>query len=61
MTIIYHHTDPHHTRLTPHLLLARALQLGKYPMSKIFCQKVTRQVIICNERYYAMGRYLSVV
>jgi hypothetical protein len=52
---------PHHTGLTPDLLLARALRWGKYPLSKIFCAKVTRQVIICNERYNAMGRYLSVV
>jgi hypothetical protein len=37
---------PHHTRLPPDLLLARALRLGKYPVSKIFCAKVTRQVII---------------
>lgn len=37
---------PHHTRLPPDLLLARALRLGKYPLSKIFCAKVTRQVII---------------
>jgi hypothetical protein len=52
---------PHHTGVGPNLRLARALRLGKYPLSKIFCAKVTRQVIICNERYNAMGRYLSVV
>jgi hypothetical protein len=45
-TITSQHTDPHHTRLPPDLLLARALRLGKYPMSKILWGKVTRQVII---------------
>jgi hypothetical protein len=45
-TISYQRTDPHHTRLTPDLLLARHGRWGKYPMSKIFCAKVTRQVII---------------
>jgi hypothetical protein len=60
-TITSQHTATHPTRLPPDLLLARALRLGKYPMSKIFCAKVTRQVIIYQERYNAMGRYLSVV
>ena len=27
----------HHTRLTPHLRLARTPQQGKYPVSKNFC------------------------
>jgi hypothetical protein len=52
---------PHHTGVGPTLRLARTLQRGKYPVSKIFWEKVTRQVIIYNERYNAMVRYLSVV
>jgi hypothetical protein len=36
---------PHHTRLTPTLLLARALRLGKYPLSKILWGKVNSQQI----------------
>ncbi len=52
---------PHHTRVGPNLSLARTLQRGKYPVSKDLLGKVTRQVIIYNERYNAMGRYLSVV
>ena len=40
------HSLPHHTRLTPAPLLARALRLGKYPLSKDLWGKVTRQVII---------------
>jgi hypothetical protein len=56
--ISYQRTDPHHTRLPPTLLLARALRWGKYPMSKIFWVLVNGDKGL--SRYYAMERYLSV-
>jgi len=39
------HSLPHHTRLGPTLLLARALRWEKYPLSNKICEKQPRQQI----------------
>ena len=51
----------HHTRPYPHPSLADIAATMRSPLSKDLWGKVTRQVIIYQERYNAMGRYLSVV